>query len=497
MNRIYQKKWVFTLILLACLPVSGQRLLTLEQAIEEAKIKSPSIIQARLDLVRSRENLNAQRASLKSNFALNLIPLRYKHGNSYDNTNKWVTSESTSSSGNFSVTQPILLTDGTIQLINNFGWYNQSSSFDFPQSTIIKDKYFSNDLSLRLEQPIFTYNRRKLDLRKLELALENSRLRYALRELTIEKEVSQAFYRVYQAQISLNIAREEYANRQKSHDIIKNKVEAGLSAREELFQAELDLLSSKSTVQNNEVDLENLKDSFKQLLGISLTEEMMVIAEVSVVPVNVDLPKALELGLASRMELRQRQIEIEQGQFDLITTNGLNEFKGDIGVTVGLFGKNEELKTIYSKPTDNQDISVSLKVPLWDWGEKKARMNAARASLQSSEYYLEDEKISIALNIRQLYRSLNNQLIQIEIARKNEENAKLTYDINLEKYKNGDLTSMDLNLFQNQLTQKKKGYTDALIQYKLELLNLKIQTLYNFETNTAVVPNLTESNTRR
>jgi len=77
---------------------------------------------------------------------------------------------------------------------------------------------------------------------------------------------------------------------------------------------------------------------------------------------------------------------------------------------------------------------------------------------------------------------------QIEIAKQNVTNAQLTYDLNLEKYKNGDLTGMDLNIYQNQLSEKQLSYTNSLISYKLELLNLKIQTLYDFEKKTPVTP---------
>jgi hypothetical protein len=47
---------------------------------------------------------------------------------------------------------------------------------------------------------------------------------------------------------------------------------------------------------------------------------------------------------------------------------------------------------------------------------------------------------------------------------------------------------MDLNLFQVQLSDKKMSYAQALINYKLELLNLKIQSLYDFTTNQPVIP---------
>ena len=47
---------------------------------------------------------------------------------------------------------------------------------------------------------------------------------------------------------------------------------------------------------------------------------------------------------------------------------------------------------------------------------------------------------------------------------------------------------MDLNLFQTQLSTKKMSYAQALIDYKIELLNLKIQSLFDFEKNEAVLP---------
>ena len=465
---------------------SAQRLLTLDQAVQEASNNSPDIIQARLSLEQSRENLIAQRASLKSNFRLNLNPIQFTRDRRYnEDIGKWIDVQNTVSAGTFSIEQPVIWTDGVISLNNHFGWQDSYSS-----NSDDRTRGFNNNLSLKIQQPIFTYNRQKLDLKELELAYENSQLNYAVRELAVEKQITQFFYQVYQTQMNLITSREEYQNRKESYDIIKNKVDAGLSAKEELLQAELDMLSSKSTMQNNEVELENVKDQFKQALGIPLEEEIMVVADISVTPVDVDLKQAIDYALNNRMELRQRQIEIEQGQFDIIKTNALNEFRGDIGIEVGLFGMNEKLGNMYEKPTDNQSVNFTLDIPLWDWGEKKARLRASEAALQAREYNLKDEEINIKLTIRQIYRNLGNLLTQIDIARKNQENAELTYEINLEKYRNGDLTSMDLNLQQNQLTQKKNALINAIINYKIELLNIKLQTLYDFERKELITPAL-------
>ena len=48
-----------------------------------------------------------------------------------------------------------------------------------------------------------------------------------------------------------------------------------------------------------------------------------------------------------------------------------------------------------------------------------------------------------------------------------------TYDLNLTRYREGDLTGMEMSQFQTQLSNKKISYTQALINYKIELLNLK------------------------
>ncbi|MCG8582852.1 MAG: TolC family protein [Bacteroidales bacterium] len=480
------KKILFTLVMMLFAGLSqleAQRLMTLSQSVEEALKNSPQIVRTRLGLERTRELLNAQRAALRSNFRLNLNPYVYSNNRQYDEFNQqWFTSESTQSNGTLSITQPVIWTDGTISLDNTFGYrdnYSTSSANSF--------EGFSNNLRLSIDQPLFTYNRTKMTLKELEFDHENAKLNYALEALNVEQQITQYFYQIYQKQMELITSREEWDNRKKSFEIISNKVEAGLTAKEEMLQAELDMMTSQSTVQNNEVELENIKDNFKQMLGLPLSEELMVIAEVSVLPVDIDLSMATNFALANRMEIRQRQIDIETGKFELIKTNATNEFKGNFNVSVGLFGENEKLGNIYDNPTDNEDLRFSLEVPLFDWGEKKARMRAAEASLKTSEYNLQDEQKSIRLDIRKIDRSIKNTLIQIDIARKNEENAQLTYEINLEKYRNGDLTSMDLNLFQNQLTQKKNALTTALINYKLELLNMKLQTLYDFELQRSII----------
>lgn len=461
-----------------------QKAITLEEALKIAEDNSPSMKRVRLNLVRSQENLNAQNAALKSQFSLSVNPISYSQNREFnDLISEWNSTKTTESFGLFTVAQPIVFTDAVVSLTNRFGYHDSYS--EYANKTT---RGFSNRLSLNLDQPLFTYNRTKLQLKELQLALENAQLNYAMQLLTLEKSVTQAFYGVYQQQQSLEISREAYENMQKSYEVSKNKEEAGLVAREEIFQAELNLASSKSDYENNQVSFENSKDEFKLMIGMSLYDDFSVMPNVAVDTVGVDIAFAIDQGLKNRMELRQSQINIETSQFDLIQTKALNEFKGSLGLSVGLFGDNENFGKVYNSPTDNESVSLSLSIPLWDWGERKSRIKATEANIESANISFEEEQNNIILGIRQVYRNLTNLQNQIEIARQNVTNAQLTYDLNLERYKNGDLTGMDLSIYQNQLSQKQLSHTNSLISYKLELLNLKIQTLYDFEKKSPVTP---------
>jgi len=481
-NKIIMAGFLLIINVLCAFP---QKAVTLDEALKIAEDNSPSMKRTRLNLIRNQENLNAQNAALKSKFSLSVNPLTYSQNRAYNSViSGFNTTKDLMSSGSLVISQPIVFTDATLSLRNNFSYNNNIYNEEFPTSGV----KFNNDLSINLNQPLFTYNRTKLQLKELQLSLENAQLNYAIQLLSLEKSVTQAFYYVYQQQQSMEISSQAYQNMQKSYEVSKNKVDAGISAREEMFQAELNLASSKSDYENSQVSFENAKDEFKLLIGMSLYDDFGVLPNIAVDTIQVDIAFAIDQGLKNRMELRQSQINIETSQFDLIQTKALNEFKGNLNLSFGINGLNEKLKDIYDDPRNNENVELTLDIPLWDWGEKKSRIKATEATIKSANISYEEEQSNIILGVRKVYRNLLNLQNQIEIARQNVTNAQLTYDLNLEKYKNGDLTGMDLNIYQNQLSEKQLSYTNSLISYKLELLNLKIQTLYDFEKKVPVTP---------
>jgi len=491
-NRFIKGKHYALMILFSLLtyPVFSQRILTLEDAMNTAIKNSPEIMKSELSMTISKENLNAREAATKALIKFQLTPFYYNQTRSFNSLfSSWSTTETKRIYGDFIVSQPIKLTDGRITLQNQLSYQDASSDF-----TDSRSKGYSNNLFLSYSQPVFTYNKLRMELNQLRLSLENSTLSYAIQRLYLERQVTTYFYTVYQRKMALSVAEDELKNQQAGYEIIKSKVEGGLSAREELLQAELNLATSESNLQNAQVNLANAKDDFRQYIGMPLSEEFDIITDVEFKEVLVDMEKAIQNGLETRMELRQREINLQNSQDQLTVAKATNEFAGTVDLSIGVIGEDPDLAKIYDRPTRSPQVMVTFNIPVWDWGERKSRIKAAEAAIKIEEINLASERTNVELAIRQTFRSLQNLSMQIEIARQNEKNAQLTYEINQERYKNGDLTGMDLNLFQNQLSEKKMNLANSLISYKLELLNMKIQSLWDFENNTSFVPKELQEN---
>jgi len=92
------KHVAIVLIALGCsliaLSTLAQRTLTLHEAIMIAQASSPSIKKSKLNLYGNQRSLDAQRAALKSRFALDITPFDYNRNRSFNDLfSTWNTNE--------------------------------------------------------------------------------------------------------------------------------------------------------------------------------------------------------------------------------------------------------------------------------------------------------------------------------------------------------------------------------------------------------------------
>ncbi|MCK4557458.1 MAG: TolC family protein, partial [Candidatus Aminicenantes bacterium] len=366
--------------------------LTLEHALAIAEKSSPYMKNAALRLEISEKNLWAEQAGMKSQFYLSITPISFSSQRLFDDfTSSFYIQENLKTEAQLSITQPIKWTDGTLTIVDRFIWQEASSSF----TGSVPEANFGNSLYFTLSQPLFTFNRTKMRIKELELALEDSQLYYVIRRLEIEKQVTQQFLNLYYSRMSIQIALEEYQNATVSYNIIESKVRAGISAPEELYQAELTRDNSMASLENRKMQHENALDNFKILLGLPLEEMIDVSADILKKIVDVDLSWAIDHGLNNRMEIRQKEIEIQYALDNLVRAGAENEFKASVDLSFGLTGVDERFANIYDSPNNDKLIAVSLNIPVFDWGRRKHRLAASRAQVETVRLSASEEQKNI------------------------------------------------------------------------------------------------------
>jgi outer membrane protein len=132
-------------------------------------------------------------------------------------------------------------------------------------------------------------------------------------------------------------------------------------------------------------------------------------------------------------------------------------------------------------------VVFTLSVPIWDWGVNSAEVAGAKASLRNAELRLGEETKTVERSIRDVVRSVREAENRLKVMQKGQGVAQRSYDISLERFNNGDITSTDLALDRNRLTSAKMAYLNAYIIYQLSVADLKRKTLWDFERNHSLV----------
>ena len=483
-------------ITLASLTVKAETyLLTLQASIDLAKEKSYTMRNLQEDLKIAEYNLKSATSSLKTHIDFSLtMPEFNQTVRTWDDTTgvSFYSVKRMDYGGMVTVNQP-LITNGNIY------WETGLNSYD---DFYNQDRSATFNTRLRLRQPIdalYGYNAIRSSLKSARLDYERTKKSLRREELNLEYRVSSSYYNLLSLQRSTEIALLDYERQTEANKIAQNKYASGLIREVDALQMEVDLAEAQNSYEVALINQESALNSFKDLLGIELTDSVILKDDLEYTIVTVDADKAVEYALKNRTELRERDIAIEQqamsirqrkaegmvrGYFDAyVQKTGTS--MGDITTTYG--------NTIQHSASDfmdrpiNYGVGVTVSIPLLDWGENKARVRAAEARQRQNYLSKEELERSIETETRNSVAQLNNNLKRLQLLEKNVAIAEKSFAITLQRFSDGDIDSQTLALERNRLNSAYRSHLSAYIAYQLSLADIMRKTLYDFENDEPIM----------
>ncbi len=499
------RKKIGLFLILFLLPTIGlraqsARVLTLEESLNIALGKSYQVKQLEQSLLNSRMNLQAARASFKSNGQLFFSSLP-----NYQQSER----QTPLAGGAFAfdrqkfmnlqadlyVNQPLSTTDGVFSLVGSLQRFQQYGTFEefgvdangLPFAITRKDpKDYSPTLRLQFRQPLFTINKLKTGYRRADLNLENTLQTYSRSQLDIIYNVTSNFYNLFRAQRQGEIDSAQVQQSENAHRLAKLKQQAGLFPELEVLRLEVEVANARNTMTNSGANLKRIEDAFKLSIGLPIEDLVKVSTELSYRPIAISLDKAIAEALQRRTELRSDDIGIQLSEISVRETDAQTQITGELFLSYGIFNRRDRFRDAFQDFSNDRRATFGLNVPLWDWGKNGAEVQAAQASLERDRLTRQNRVDVIKQEIRDAVRSLQSAQQRLEITRRSEELAEKSYKISLLKFENGDLSSQDLALEQNRLTQARTNSLNAIIDYKQALADLRRKTLWDFERDEPV-----------
>ena len=364
----------------------------------------------------------------------------------------------------------------------------------------LKSNKFFTSLSAIINKPLFTINNLALNLKQAELSYERQSRVFKRSELDLVYQVTESFYRLYRLSEQHDINQEKVRRQEEIYRTTKNKFDAGLIAEVDAMQAEVDLIQYQNEEKTSEGRMAAQEASFKQLVGLPLELPVKTITELEVEPVVIDVEKAVGLALQNRSEIAEKRLDIENRGITIREIDARVSIKGNLmgyytfaGFSDPLLPYGTSTEDLFSsswevlKKTPNRGVTFTLEVPVWDWGKNRAEVQAETANLRRDELALANLHITIEREVRDVVRTVYETFDRVQMLAKSVEVGERSFDISMQRFANGDITSTELARASDQLNTAKLSYLSAYNEYKIALADLRRKTLYDFEEDRLLV----------
>lgn len=469
--------------------------LDLESSIELAKEKSKTMLILQQNLKKALYDLKAATSSFKTHVSVDFVLPQYT-----ETIRQW---EDSSGISFYPVRQ---------NQVNSYLTINQPLPTDgylFIRSGVQSFvDYYANDRnaqitsSIGLRQPVeafFGYNQLRLGYRQAKLAYDLTSKQLKREELNLVYDISQTFFTLLSFHERLNIAQMSLSRQQEAYDIAKSKYNAGLIREVEALQMEVDLSEAKNNYDIARVDYSSQISLFKERLGIDLRDSVAIKSDLSYNKVSVDMEKAVMLALENRLELKENDIQIELAGMEIKRRRAAGMVNGDILLNYNFIGVNKSelvipIETSFNNTWQNLlnrpgsfGIGLTLNIPLIDWGQNRARVHSAQATLTQSKLQQEADRVTIERDIRTTVNRLQSSLMRLELLGKNVQVAEKSFEISRQRYANGDIDSQAMALERERLNNAYISRLESYINYKLLLSDLMRKTFFDFEKNVSML----------
>ena len=448
-----KKILILTLLLLPTVLHAQQKLtLDLQQTIRLANDSSLESFRAQNMYLSGYWEYRSYRANRLPSLTLDLTPAQYyrditRRYDSEADIDVYRSQQSFYAYGSLSIQQNLDLTGGTFYANTSLGYMRNFGSNKYTQ-------YTSVPFQIGYTQELIGYNAFRWE-RKIEpLKYEKVKKQYLYNTEQVAEQATTYFFELAMAQAEYDLARDNAASTDTLYRIGQERFKIAGISRADLLTLELDHVNAGNTLQTAASSLKRAMFTLASFLDLPKDTQIRLVLPGPPQNFNIPVDKALTMARENNPDFLQVRQDILEAEQEVDRTKKESRFNASINASIGFNQVAEDLGGAYRHPQQQDMVSVSVSIPLVDWGVRKGKYNMARNNLNVVKISSRQSEISI------------------------EEEVIMT--VKRQRYIIGQADINSLTLSLNRQQEAQRNYISALQSYWLNYYKIRRLTLFDF-----------------
>lgn len=370
---------------------------------------------------------------------------------------------------NFDLLGGTFYVDTQLDYLRNFGDVNSTQFSTVP-------------FRIGYQQDLLGFNAFRWD-RKIEpLKFEKVKKQFIYNSESVSEEAVNYFFSLAMAQADYRLAEENLTTADTLYAIGEQRQKIAAISQADLLTLKLDKVNARNTLKNAEITRKRAMSALATFLN--LDKNTYIEIDLPSRPRYVDIPTDRALLLAKEnnptyLEQRQNVLEAER---EVDRTKKESRFNASVNASVGFNQVADNLGAAYRNLLQQDLVSLTVSIPLVDWGVRKGKYNMARNNLNVVKIAARREEISLEEDVMMTVSDFNVQQDLIASASEALDLAELAYDQTRRRFIIGkaDISSLTLSL--NRQQEAQKNYIQALQNYWFNYYKIRKLTLHDFES---------------
>ena len=350
-------------------------------------------------------------------------------------------------------------------------------------------QFMSVPIAVGYKQELMFYNPLKWakQIEPLKLTLAEKNLTYGIETIS-EKAVSK-FFTLALAQDQLRMAEEYLASCDTIYAIALRRFKIASISKAELSILELEKTNARTTLANARISRQRAVQELATYLGMERTTDIELVIPTVMQSLHIDAAEAIQYARENNPQYLSSRKAVAEARRDAERARVEKNLSVSLDASVGLNQVADKFVDAYRHLLSQDKATITLAIPLKDWGKRKNAWLAARSTVETAERAEQETARDTELDVSLTVADFNERQAIVETAREALTIAEDAYAQTLQRFIKAQADAYSLSIAQSHWQTARQNQISSLQNYWLAYYHLRRLTLYDYQRRQTISHN--------